>query len=98
MTGVQTCALPICTFIFTGIVYFAAMAVLGFYLVSTLQQNSFFIMQLFFIPVLVYFFWWFSKVVKNNAAANFTNTMRMNFLASICTNAAFITLLILEKF
>ena len=86
------------TFIFTGIVYFAAMAVLGFYLVSTLQQNSFFIMQLFFIPVLVYFFWWFSKVVKNNAAANFTNTMRMNFLASICTNAAFITLLILEKF
>ena len=86
------------TFIFTGIVYFAAMAVLGFYLVSTSQQNSFFIMQLFFIPVLVYFFWWFSKVVKNNAAANFTNTMRMNFLASICTNAAFITLLILEKF
>ena len=86
------------TFIFTGVIYFLAMGVLGYYLISSLQQNNFFILQIFFIPVLVYFLWWFGKVIKNTAAANFTNTMRMNFLASICTNAAFITLLLLQKY
>ena len=31
-------------------------------------------------------------------AADFKNTMRMNMLASFCSNCAFITLLILEKY
>ena len=86
------------TFIFTGIVYVLAMCSLGFYLISGLQQNNFFIMQIFFIPILVYFLWWFAKVYKNTDAANFKNTMRMNMLASFCSNCAFITLLILEKY
>jgi 1,4-dihydroxy-2-naphthoate octaprenyltransferase len=86
------------TFIFTGIVYILAMCSLGFYLISGLQQNNFFIIQIFFIPVLVYFLWWFSKVYKNTDAASFKNTMRMNMLASFCSNCAFITLLILEKY
>lgn len=85
------------TFIFAGIVYFMAMSCLGFYLMTNLQETNFFIIQIFFLPVLVYFFWWFKKVGTNNEAANFTNTMRMNMLASFCSNAAFITLLILEK-
>lgn len=85
------------TFIFTATVYFLAMCVLAYQLLSTLQQKSFFIIQVFFIPVLVYFFWWFKKVSAHHTEANFTNTMRMNVLASACTNAAFITLLILEK-
>jgi 1,4-dihydroxy-2-naphthoate polyprenyltransferase len=74
-----------------------AVTSLAILLISTLQKKSFFIIQLFFIPVLVYFFWWFRKVVQNSEAANFTNTMRMNILASVCTNAAFITLFIIEK-
>ncbi len=86
------------TFIFTAIVYILAMCCLGYYLISSLQQNSFFIIQIFFIPILVYFLWWFKKVYDNTEAANFKNTMRMNILASFCSNAAFITLLILEKF
>ncbi len=86
------------TFILTAIVYFMAMCVLGYYLVSTLQLNYFFILQIFFIPVLLYFGWWFKKVIADTSAANFSNTMKMNILASFCSNAAFITLLILEKF
>jgi 1,4-dihydroxy-2-naphthoate polyprenyltransferase len=85
------------TFIFTAIIYILAVSCLAILLISTLKQNSFFIIQVFFIPVLVYFFWWFREVVRNNEAANFTNTMRMNVLASICTNAAFITLFLIEK-
>ncbi len=86
------------TFIFTGIVFILAMSSLGILLFSKMQQNNFFIIQLFFLPVLVYFLWWFKKVYTNTAAADFKNTMRMNVLASICSNFAFITLLLLEKY
>ena len=86
------------TFIFTAVVYFFAMCSLGFYLVTSLQQTNFFIIQIFFIPILVYFFRWFKKVSVNIEEANFKNTMQMNFLASFCSNCAFITLLILEKY
>ncbi|MEO6548526.1 MAG: UbiA family prenyltransferase [Ferruginibacter sp.] len=85
------------TFIFTAIVYVLAMCALAYQLVSTGQQNSFLIIQAFFIPVLVYFIWWFIKVAANNSGANFVYTMRMNVLASTCTNAAFIVLYLIEK-
>jgi 1,4-dihydroxy-2-naphthoate octaprenyltransferase len=85
------------TFIFTGIVYFFAVSTLAYQLISTLQQNSFFIIQIFFIPVLVYFFWWFRQVALKHTAANFVNTMRMTIIASVCNNAAFITLFLIEK-
>ena len=86
------------TFIFTAVIYFFAVAVLAYQLIPSLQQTGFFIIQLYFIPVLIYFFWWFKKVFYNQSAANFVNTMRMNLLASVCTNAAFITLFLIEKF
>jgi 1,4-dihydroxy-2-naphthoate polyprenyltransferase len=86
------------TFIFTGIVYLLAMCALAFYLFSGSKQYNFFIIQIFFMPVLVYFLWWFKKVLADTRAANFRNTMRMNMLASLCSNCAFITLLILEKY
>lgn len=85
------------TFLFTAVVYFFAVTSIAILLISALQQTAFFIIQIFFIPVLVYFFWWFMQVKKNHEAANFTNTMRMNVLASVCTNAAFITLFLIEK-
>jgi len=85
------------TFIFTATVYFFSVSALAYHLISTLQLKSFLIIQIFFLPVLVYFVWWFKKVVQNNSNANFVYTMRMNLLASICTNAAFIVLFLMEK-
>ena len=85
------------TFIFTALIYAVAVVSLGYQLISSNQQKSFFIIQIFFIPVLVYFFWWFRQVLFKHSAANFVNTMRMNLIASICTNAAFITLFLIEK-
>ncbi len=84
------------TFIFTGIIYALAFCVLGLHFFLNLEWARFFILQTFMLPVLVYFFAWFRKVVKNKKEANFKNTMRMNLLASVCTNAGFITLLILH--
>ena len=84
------------TFIFTGIVYALAFIMLGLQFFLNLEWTSFFILQTFMLPVLVYFFVWFRKVLKNKKEANFKNTMRMNLLASLCTNLGFITLLILH--
>ena len=86
------------TFIFTAIIYVLAVTVLGCQLISTQQLKSFIIIQVFFLPVLIYFSWWFKQVLNEHSAANFVNTMRMNMLASACTNAAFISLFLMERF
>jgi len=44
------------TFLFTALVYFAAMISLGIYFASNLELDRFFIFQAFMIPVLIYFF------------------------------------------
>ena len=62
------------------------------------KMETFLLMQLFLVPVLVFFIWWFAKVYKNKTAANFINSMRMNLLASICTNGAFIFYFITQHF
>ncbi|HEY5464705.1 MAG TPA: UbiA family prenyltransferase [Hanamia sp.] len=84
------------TFIFSGIVYALAFITLGLYFYFQSEIMHFIILQIFMIPVIVYFFIWFGKVCKNNNEADYQNTMRMNILASVCTNLGFITLLILK--
>jgi 1,4-dihydroxy-2-naphthoate octaprenyltransferase len=86
------------TFIFTAIIYFLAMVVLGIYFASNLELDRFLIFQIFLLPVLVYFFSWFYQVYKNESKADFKSTMRLNLIASICSNAGFITLLMMDKF
>lgn len=86
------------TFYFTMLVYGLAMLLLGYYYFSTLQQNNFYVLQIFMLPIFIYFLYWFQKVKKNIGEANFKNTMRMNILASLLTNFAFITILIIKYF
>ena len=85
------------TFIFCSIVYAIAFALLFYYYSLINQVHLFVILILFFLPVLVYFMVWFLQVNKNMSNADFKHTMRMNKLASACTNLAFITLLILQQ-
>lgn len=97
--GVQTISYKLGytgTFIFTGIVYALAFLMLGLQFFLNLKMEEFIILQTFMLPVLVYFFIWFRKVYKNKKEANFKNTMRMNLLASVCTNLGFITILIMH--
>jgi 1,4-dihydroxy-2-naphthoate octaprenyltransferase len=85
------------TFIFCGLMYAVALAILFIYY-SQLQQFSYFmVLQIFFLPVLVFYFIWVSKVWRNETLADFKHTMQMNWLASSCTSLAFITLLILHQ-
>jgi 1,4-dihydroxy-2-naphthoate octaprenyltransferase len=86
------------TFIFCAIVYSVAMLFVGYTFFSSLMIKEFFILTIFFLPILVYFLWWAGKVWKEESFADFKHTMQMNVLASVCTNAAFITILIMNQF
>ena len=86
------------TFIFCGILYLLAFCTLFTYFRDVDQLQNFWIIQLFFVPVVLYFISWMLQVWKNPDEANFKKTMRMVWLASTCTNLAFLTLLILNYF
>ena len=86
------------TFIFTAIIYVCAMTVLAQYFYRVNEQKKLFILATCMLPVLVYFFSWAAKVWKDVRKADFLNTMRMNLIASVCTNLAFFTLLIWKLF
>jgi 1,4-dihydroxy-2-naphthoate octaprenyltransferase len=86
------------TFFFSAFIFILAMISLAWYFGNNLELDRFFMMQIFMLPALVYFFWWMSKVFANVKAANFKNTMNMNLIGSLCTNAAFMSILITDKF
>jgi 1,4-dihydroxy-2-naphthoate polyprenyltransferase len=86
------------TFIFTAIVYSLAMGLLAQWFFASEAARDFMIVATIMLPVLVYFFIWTGKVWKDVHKADFEHTMRMNLLASICTNAAFLTILIWRNF
>lgn len=82
------------TFVFTALVYAAAMSTLAVYFNTQNTMKNFLILSLVLLPVLVYFFYWAAKVWADSKHANFKHTMQMNLLASVCTNAAFLIILI----
>ncbi len=86
------------TFIFTALVYTLAMGLLAWTFFTRGEQNKFLALATMMLPILVYFFSWAGLVWKDVRAANFAKTMRMNLLASICTNLAFLILLIWRGF
>ena len=86
------------TFIFCGILYLLAFLCLFLYFQGVEMLHNFWIIQLFFVPVVLYFIRWMLLVWNDSDKADFQNTMRMVWLASTCTNLAFLTLLILNHF
>lgn len=86
------------TFIFCAVLYFFAWLFMAQFFITTNQGNELLLISIFFVPIVVYFIKWFLAVKKDNREANFKNTMEMNWLASVCTNLAFIILLIVNQF
>lgn len=82
------------TFIFTALIYSLAMGTLAYYFFEQGHQNKFFVLATLLLPVLVYFFIWAAKVWSDTAKADFKHSMQMNQLAAVCSNLAFLTLLI----
>ncbi|HYC39646.1 MAG TPA: UbiA family prenyltransferase [Chitinophagaceae bacterium] len=86
------------TFEFCGAVYAAAWIFMAQFFIRQSEVDKLIFVSICFVPVIVYFISWFLQVRKNAAAADFRNTMRMNWLAASCTNVAFVTLLIWKLF
>jgi 1,4-dihydroxy-2-naphthoate octaprenyltransferase len=86
------------TFIFCAVMYLIAFGFLFLHYQELGQINYFLFLQIFFLPVLVYFIQWVWQVWRDPQKADFAHTMRMNWVASSCTNLGFITLLILHYF
>ena len=84
------------TFLYCGVVLLVAVLLLTVYLVNSGQVNSLLIYFAAMIPVLVYFTKWFLQVDKDKTQANFKNLMYMNYIASVCSNIAFIGMIILK--
>jgi 1,4-dihydroxy-2-naphthoate octaprenyltransferase len=86
------------TFIFCGIIYTLAWVFMAQFFIQKGEETKLLLLSIFFLPVIVYFIGWFIRVRKDARAADFKSTMRMTWLASICTNSAFLVLLIWRCF
>jgi 1,4-dihydroxy-2-naphthoate polyprenyltransferase len=86
------------TFVFCAVIYSLAWLFMSQYFINNKELKKLGVISILFAPVIVYFIKWGWQVWKNNNAANFKNTMRMNWVAAICTNTAFIILLIWRWF
>jgi len=84
------------TFVFALLLYSLAFLTLAYYFFSSLESKEFFVLATCMLPVLVYFCNWAAKVWKDTRQANFENTMKMNILASCCTNIGFIVVLLIQ--
>lgn len=78
------------TFMFTGVCFAVASVLFYFYFQKYTQADYGLIFLLCMSPVVLYFSWWFLKVLKDEKAANFTYTMRLNFLSATCLGAFFL--------
>lgn len=84
------------SFIFTAFMYTIAFLVLFHYFIFTyLELKEFLVLATCMLPVVVYFSIWAVKVWRDPLEANYVHTMRMNLLASVCTNAGFIAVLVI---
>jgi 1,4-dihydroxy-2-naphthoate octaprenyltransferase len=82
------------SFVFSAFMFLSATGSIFRLLVNRL--NHFFLYLLILLPVVLFFLYWMMKVWKNEEAANFRNSLVMNVLATFCTAAFFITLIILN--
>ena len=84
------------TFVFSMSFFLVATFLMYLLLSRQNSHNHFFLFLLVLLPVVLFFLYWMSKVWKDETAADFTNSLRMNVLSTLCTTVYFITLIILN--
>lgn len=84
------------TFAFSMFLFLAATALMYVLFNDQNRNGQFILFLLYLLPVVLFFLYWMNKVWKDEHAADFTNSLRMNVLSTLCTTAYFITLIILN--
>lgn len=82
------------TFVFSMLLFLAATFLMYLRFKEVNQLNHFYWYLLIMFPVVLFFLYWMKKVWENGEAANFSNSLSMNILSTICTTAFFIILII----
>jgi 1,4-dihydroxy-2-naphthoate octaprenyltransferase len=85
------------TFLFSGIMYALAEGALLLYFNQHEQMLQFWLLQIFFAPIIVYFIYWWKQVIKDRINASFHYSLRMNLVAAVSTNMAFILLFLMNN-
>lgn len=85
------------TFVFCAVMLLLAALALSYYFVTSNQLTSLFIYFTAMLPVGIYFTKWFIMVDKDVLNANYKNLMKMNYVASVCSSAAFIGILLVKN-
>jgi 1,4-dihydroxy-2-naphthoate octaprenyltransferase len=78
------------TFLFTGLCFAVASGLFYLYFVNYAEARYGLVFLGAMSPVVVYFGWWFLRVLKDESAADFTSTMRLNFLSATCLGGFFL--------
>jgi 1,4-dihydroxy-2-naphthoate octaprenyltransferase len=84
------------TFVFSMLLFLSATFLLFIRFQQSEQMSYWYLFLFIMLPVVLFFLFWMMKVWKKEKEANFKNSLRMNALATICTSAYFITLIVLN--
>ena len=86
------------SFIFSGVEFLLATALLYFYFSRQDQLNYFFLFLVCTLPVVLFFCYWMMKVWHDHEQANFSNSLLMNIIAMVCTSGYFASLVFIRLF
>jgi 4-hydroxybenzoate polyprenyltransferase len=82
------------TFIFSGIAFILATALLARLYLKNGQETSLLIYFASTLPIILFFGYWILQVKRSAEAVNFENTMRLNAISSLGLSICFIAILI----
>lgn len=82
------------SFVFSALLFSAATACLYFLFRRQHALPLFLRFLLVMLPVVLFFLYWSVKVWRNGDAADFSNSLKMNIVSTLCTTIFFITLIV----
>lgn len=80
------------TFYFAASVFTIAIAAFLFYFKYVYSDLHAWVFLIAHVPILAYFFYWFAQCLKSRSSADYTHTMRLNYISGFLLNAYFLLL------
>ena len=85
------------TFLLAFLMSFLTLLITAYYFASNLELDRFLILLICMFPAAIFLFGWYLKVRKDIHAASYKNSLKMNWIAAIGSNMAFIIILIIKN-
>ena len=82
------------TFYFSASVFTLALGGFLFYLKFVFGETYAWAFLVAILPILIYFFYWFLLIMQSRTNADYSHTMRLNYISGVCLNLFFMYLFI----